>query len=342
MGIEDTKQLKILSAIARIHHSVGASLEVEEIAQIIIDELVEIVGCDAAAIMLIRGQTVDVIAEKGFKKTFANGVCHVDLPVIQHIINTKEGIYTNDIASSPAAACVPSGCTMNSLIFTPITIDGEVAGMIFLASGQHDIITDEDLQFVQRLVKEISIIFKRSFQFSKVKFLSIRDVLTGSFNRRKFDEDIVVELDRAKRYGRDLSLLMLDIDWFKRYNDLYGHQKGDAVLKQLVHVLTCNLRSSDRIYRYGGEEFAILAPETNKEEGQKLACKLQKIIEQERFVDEEQSQPGQKLTISVGVAGFPIDAEEPEALVAAADRALYEAKQTGKNKVCVYNAEYNS
>jgi diguanylate cyclase (GGDEF)-like protein len=127
---------------------------------------------------------------------------------------------------------------------------------------------------------------------------------------------------------------MIDIDWFKKYNDFHGHTSGDNILKQLVEVIRKESRETDRLYRYGGEEFIIILPETGKLEAIKLANRLREKVEKTIFTGEELSQPKADLTISIGVASFPDDCEGIKQLIDAADQALYTAKTQGRNRVC--------
>jgi diguanylate cyclase (GGDEF)-like protein len=192
----------------------------------------------------------------------------------------------------------------------------------------------EGREFVGLLAKELSIAMERSLLYSKVLDIAIRDGLTGCYNRRKFDVDIVAEIAAAKERNGAASLLMLDIDWFKKYNDHHGHPMGDTLLKKMVSLLRSNTRPFDKTYRYGGEEFAILLPDADKEIALMVAQRLRNAVWAERFEGAEASQPEKKVTISIGVASYPKDARIPEELIAAADSALYKAKQTGRNRVC--------
>lgn len=331
------KQLKIMSAIARIHQVIGARLELEEISRLLVNELVGIVekstGC---AILLIEGSKVKVLAEKGFLVSMGMQEFTTDMPALKFIIETGQNIFTGDIWSSPAANCIPSGCTMSSLICVPITANEEIKGIIHLDSVEKNAFDEEDLSFVERLAEEISFVAERSLVYSRIKEQSIRDALTGCFNRRKFDEDIDNEIERARRYARPLSLAIIDIDWFKDYNDYHGHLKGDVLLKKLAALLNCNARESDRVYRYGGEEFAVLLPETDKEEAFLVTGRLKEVIELKHFEGESESQPNRKVTVSIGLSSFrfPEDANTKETLLKAADSALYRAKESGKNRVC--------
>jgi len=160
---------------------------------------------------------------------------------------------------------------------------------------------------------------------------AITDELTGCFNRRKLKEDLREELIRSERYNKNLAVLMIDIDWFKEYNDFHGHQKGDKILIRLVRTLSYNIRFSDKLYRYGGEEFVVLLPETDEKEAKEVAEKLRGKIEEKEFEGEEKSQPTKNITISVGIASYPKNGKSSEELISAADSALYLAKSSGKN-----------
>lgn len=333
------KEFLILSAIARIHKSIGATLEIDEVGKILVNELTSILKCNACALLLIECDTVRVVAEKGFNKILGDIELTPELPAIQHIINTKRSIYTNDLSNSPVSSCVPKGCEMQSLICTPVIVDDEVKGIIHLDAAQKGAFTEEDLQFVEILASEISVAVKRSLLYSEVKAQSLKDCLTGCYNRRKFDEDIVVDIACSNRYGRPLSLLMIDIDWFKQYNDFHGHMKGDQVLRKIGRLFKANLRITDKVYRYGGEEFAILLPETNRDQAIIVAERLREKVYNEYFEGESESQPNKKITISIGIATYPLDADSIESLIKYADTALYCSKQNGRNRITVYGKD---
>ena len=166
------------------------------------------------------------------------------------------------------------------------------------------------------------------------KKLSRIDGLTEVYNHRSFHQLIDTEINRAKRYGRPLSFMMLDIDNFKVFNDTNGHPMGDIALKQLAWIFTKSCRDCDFIARYGGDEFAIIFPETDKSEASLIGKRLRRIVEESRF-DKEEVLPGGTLTISIGLASFPEDAEDKNTLIANADKALFEAKSGGRNKIVI-------
>jgi diguanylate cyclase (GGDEF)-like protein len=162
--------------------------------------------------------------------------------------------------------------------------------------------------------------------------LAVTDGLTGLFNYRYFRDYFLQELRRAKRHHSFVSLIMLDIDYFKHYNDTHGHLAGDEVLRTLAKLMVANLRNIDVAARYGGEEFALVLSETNKASAWIVAQKIKELVEKHEFASEE-TQPNGKLTVSMGIATFPDNGDSVEELVHVADQRLYRAKAGGRNRV---------
>lgn len=166
----------------------------------------------------------------------------------------------------------------------------------------------------------------------KLKTQASTDELTGLFNYRRFRQTLASEIKRARRYGRPLSLVMIDIDHFKNYNDRHGHLQGNRILRQMARVIQIHTRETNVVARFGGEEFVILLPETRKEVALQAAHRLEEMIRKTDFPFQE-SQPGGELTVSMGVASFPEEAKTGEGLILAADSFLYRAKREGRHRV---------
>ncbi|MBI5496017.1 MAG: GGDEF domain-containing protein [Deltaproteobacteria bacterium] len=165
---------------------------------------------------------------------------------------------------------------------------------------------------------------------------SVRDPLTDAPNRRYFDDFLSREIERARRYGRPLCLLLVDVDLFKTVNDTHGHRAGDQVLRDLVKVVHGRLRRSEFMARYGGEEFAIIATETPITGAQRLAEGIRALVERHPFTFEERRIP---VTVSIGVAEWTSAFREAGELVGLADERLYRAKRDGRNRVCAGPAQ---
>ena len=167
------------------------------------------------------------------------------------------------------------------------------------------------------------------------KELSRTDGLTQLYNHKFFHQLLTTEVSRAARYGGEVSLLMIDVDFFKVYNDNNGHPMGDAALQKVAWILSETSRDVDSVARYGGEEFAVILPETPKRGAMELAERLRARIEEADFANTD-VMPQQNFTISIGVASYPEDAEVKSELVEKADQALYKAKTSGRNSVAAY------
>ena len=161
---------------------------------------------------------------------------------------------------------------------------------------------------------------------------AVTDELTGLSNHRRFQEVMDQELGRAKRFGSDVGLIMLDIDHFKSFNDTYGHQQGDVVLREVARVLRESSREIDEPARYGGEEMAVALPQTDLEGAYLFAERVRTALAALRVPRLDGDGPPLRVTASFGAAVMPGSAVDKEALIAAADAALYEAKRTGRNR----------
>ena len=192
----------------------------------------------------------------------------------------------------------------------------------------------------EQLVKELSelrVIFtsmarqiNNVYLTNRLRKESIEDPLTGAFNRRYFDKSIRDEANRSSRHKRDLSLLFLDIDFFKKVNDVYGHSQGDLCLIETVKICNTTGRASDQVYRYGGEEFVMLLPETNFQQAMIRAEKIRELIQQHSFSNLNEPAKPLKITVSLGVSAYK--GEGIEAFINNADNALYQAKSSGRNR----------
>ena len=204
-------------------------------------------------------------------------------------------------------------------------------------------IPDNVLDEIQKNIEEIitnfpvpednklDVIKKINFMYSRTRYLSLTDALTGLYNRRHFDNTIEREFLRSKRYGGDLSLAIIDIDFFKKVNDTYGHLCGDYVLKEVAYLILDNFRKTDFVFRYGGEEFVVILPETDIKSSQIPIERLRKKIEEYPF-----SFNGQRLQVTVSTGISSNNAENMETFLDNADKALYHAKQAGRNRIEIF------
>ena len=217
-----------------------------------------------------------------------------------------------------------------------LTSGGQFWGMVFLGEkADHSQYQEQDLELFFILCQILNSAWENLKQFKKIEELSYTDSLTSLYNYRYFHKRLIEETLRAKRFNRTLGLVMFDIDGFKTYNDSYGHQAGDRVLRQLGGLLLTTTRSIDIASRYGGEEFCIIMPEADSNECLKFMERLRRVIAHHPFKDEFLAFD-HHITISVGGAIFPSDAKTVDKLIYCADMALLRAKNAGKNKAFLY------
>ena len=171
----------------------------------------------------------------------------------------------------------------------------------------------------------------KSRDYEETYKLAVTDGLTQLYNHRYFQEQMIINVNNFERYGNIFSLIMIDIDFFKKFNDTYGHQSGDAVLKQVASILKKNLRTSDIACRYGGEEMSVILTNTPKEDAIATANKICIAVRSHTFTLANNQKA--KVTISVGVSCIAKDGKQPQELIEYADKCLYVAKENGRNQV---------
>lgn len=222
------------------------------------------------------------------------------------------------------------------VIVLPLRAGGQVFGVLALFRDKGRPLGKDQVQALYASVNHLSLALKNATLFSQVKIRAEHDGLTHVHNRRAFDERLVEELRRHQRYRHPMTLLMLDIDHFKRINDTYGHLVGDHVLREVGRLLSETLRSTDFTARYGGEEFVIILPQTGEEQAHVLAERLRSLIADARFVHAGQTF---SITVSIGTASLlPGALTKRKDLLEKADKALYQAKSMGRNQVCASGA----
>jgi diguanylate cyclase (GGDEF)-like protein len=215
-------------------------------------------------------------------------------------------------------------------IIVPLRTDKGVGGLIFLPpkqeGGAYSLL---DIQYVTQIVRFASI----AIENANLYWQATTDRMTKLFSHHSFQQNLEDEIARAHRYGKTLSLIMFDIDHFKKFNDTYGHLQGDIIIKEIANILRASVRTIDFTARYGGEEFAVILPEVKAKGAVVVAERIRKTIEQHPFKGEEGPL---YVTVSIGVAEFkPARIRSASQLIAEADKALYQSKEMGRNQITV-------
>jgi len=216
------------------------------------------------------------------------------------------------------------------LLAVPIASRGEVFGVLEIISNSTKGFTTQQRRWMDTLAANMAIAMQNAILYQQREREAVRDGLTHLYNHRFLQERLSQEVERYRRHGRVFSLIILDIDHFKRYNDTFGHPEGDKLLVDLAGILTRSVRQVDFVARYGGEEFAIILPECPPDQAVLVAERIRRNVEAFQNAHRDRY----NLTVSAGVAAFPADGEDKEQIFEKADRALYRAKEEGRNRVC--------
>lgn len=224
---------------------------------------------------------------------------------------------------------------MQSLLILPLVVREAAIGTLALAARRREAFSEEVRPALQLLANQLAIALSNVASVARLEELATTDGLTGCFNKRYFHDELKQRLQAAQRFGRKLSLIIVDLDHFKAVNDTHGHHTGDVVIRELGQILRRLKRETDVVARFGGEEFCVLCEETDTEGAYLLADRVRLELEATTF---ETDLGALRITASLGLATYPQHASDKQGLFAAADRALYAAKHNGRNQVCAPTA----
>jgi len=259
-----------------------------------------------------------------------------DSPVMQDALGNSRHIFEPDFKTSKYFQGKRHPLFQNDFfVCVPFMIENEIIGALNLNDNDKGFLTAADLDFILNAAEFISLSISNALLFEKVEKLSRTDGLTDLFNRPLMQSVLDREFSRCRRYGSTLSVVILDVDHFKKVNDTYGHQKGDEVLVRLAAVLRRFCRSHDIAARYGGEEFVLILPQTPSRGAWKITERIREAVAELYFQHEGADW---QVTFSAGIAEFDAQTTKtPAQLIQVADRALYQAKETGRNRTILGN-----
>lgn len=327
-----------LHTFLNLSKTLSTTLNMEELFRLALHLIGRALHVDAYALMLLdeAGERLVVKAAFGLPEDGALGLSlRLGEGISGLVAQTGQAMLVPDVSGEPRfleqeSFRLQRGC----FICVPLKIKGrEVIGVLNAQKPEPHGFSVGDLDLFQAVANQVAAALENAQLYQRTKELSTRDDLTGLFNRRHFFDNLEKEVQRARRYRRVFSLILLDLDDFKGYNDTYGHLKGDEALKEVARLLLASTRRADIVARFGGEEFVVLLPEINAQGAAVVAEKVRVAVEQYPFAGRS-SQPGGRMTVTLGVATYPTNSEDGLELVDLADRALYLGKQQGGNRVC--------
>jgi len=333
-----TKQLETLFNIGT---TVSQTLNLEELLGNVQDKVLEVMGVETSAIFLFKEQASEMVlrAYRGMSARFvrAIGVLKVDDDgFIGQVAKSGKPLIVEDVsANQKIAGNKADRGNIRSFVAVPIMAKEKILGVMGVGSRKHREFPDWEVRMLGTIANQVGMAIDNAQLYEHALELAFTDGLTSLYNRRYSMEQIEREFKRAERHKSSLSLIMVDLDKLKEINDTFGHHQGDVFLKEVGRIIRVNTRASDVAARWGGDEFMVLAPETDSRSARKVAERIRVQVEQFR------ARMGGKemgVTISAGIASYPDHAAVVTELLTKVDEAMYNAKRGGKNRSCVFSS----
>ncbi len=333
-----------LSFFINSSKALTSALEFKKVLKIIMEKAQTLIKCEDWSLLLLDEETQELYFEMSKEKKAKD--------VMNRRIKMGEGIagWVAKKGIPQIVADLPRDSRFNrsverrnynhakSILCVPIVNKRRPIGvleMVDKVSGEP--FEEKDLDLLVKLVDQAAIAIERSQLYQKMADLARTDDLTKLFNFRHLDQTLDLEIRRCQRYGSQVSLIFLDMDYFKLVNDRHGHLMGSKVLVEVAQILTNNLRDIDIIARYGGDEFVVVLPETNVDTTYQISQRLQQATRDHDFLNEEGLKI--KLSASFGISGYPVHAKNKKDLILLADQAMYQAKYGGRDRICIAKVE---
>lgn len=329
------QKLMRYSILKEVAESMSAVLSIDGIGPLIIEKTTKTLGKSGRALLFL------VDTEKQELMLSASSV--KNSPVVKAkkgdvfdrwVLRHRKPLMVEDAAKDfrfPSDGVDAGGAAFRSLVAAPLISENKVIGVLRVDSPEESAYTQDDLRLVDIISTIGAVAIQNSILYSRTQELAVRDGLTGLKVRRFFMESFHREIKRAARKKEQASLLMLDIDNFKKYNDKYGHASGDLVLKHIANMIMKVLDEADIAGRFGGEEITVLLWKKGKTEAAAKADEIRRLIKERPIVLRKDET---SITVSIGVSAYPDDAVTEEELIRVADARLYKAKAKGRDRVC--------
>ena len=319
-----------LSIINRLIMLVSSDMNIQDIFEGFAQELKKVVDADWATIAMVEGDKLRFLA---LSSTIGSAWGQDERIPLEGtatgwMVKEKKSVYEADITRHrrfwTGEHHLRQG--VRSVVYLPLIVRDKSIGSLIIASHRPDAYNSKQIRLLEQLALQIAVPIENAQLYARAEQRARIDELTGLFNRRHFEERLKEEIARHSRYGNMFSLLMIDLDSFKTYNDIYGHPSGDRLLGQIGQIIMESIRGADQAFRYGGDEFTVILPRTNSEDGYVVAERIREQLAAEMKAREI------AVTCSIGLASYPSDGVMGGELVNVVDTALYYAKRTGGDR----------
>lgn len=335
-----------LDALQNTSRNLVGSLYLEESLQHAMDMLTKIYGAEHCCIMLRDEHSGDfrIRSSYGLSNEFVQTCKNVEKnSLIALAAQSGQFIQSNQIGKDRTSlwSRVAKIEGLKSLLTIPLMGKGKAIGVVNVFSKNEKSWSAQEISFLSSITNQIALGIENSILFEEMETKAITDRLTSLYNHKYMYEEVAREIDEAEIFGYPVTMLLMDIDYFKNYNDTYGHPAGDKVLRQFAKILKESVRPDDLVARYGGEEFVVVLKNMEAVQALDVAERIRKGVEDYPFEGRE-NQPGGSVTVSIGIAQYPIHASNKDELIKRSDEALYKAKHTKRNAVVIYHSVLDS
>lgn len=327
-------QLKALNDMAV---AIASSLSLKQVAETVLRHGIELAGVHATCLALFHdesGRFRDWYTE-GLSEQFVKGLSFRPGGLAEQTLDAGGYVLSSDRAgSSHPLSALARQEGIRAFLCLPLISHARRIGVLYFYRQDHDEFSRDEIDLLTTFAHIAAAALENAELHQRALDQAATDALTGLYNRRVLDERLAEEIQRTRRFGQVFSLLLLDLDHFKRLNDRHGHVFGDSVLQALARILRMQARDIDLVARYGGEEFVFILPATDGSGARLVAERVRQAVAEADF-----ALPGGErvpVTVSIGIATFPENADSAEVLVTCADHALYTAKNAGRNRVYLY------
>lgn len=334
------EHLKDLGALYQLNQAMTSTLDQSTLFERMFQVLRDLTHCSRLVLLLYNpgSEELEIRKSHGIPAEVLDGIAfRLDEGITGIAARSQELVYVPDVTKDLRSLNYKGRTnSKGSLACLPLVIKQRLVGILNLHKDDLDAFSEQELKLIQAIGNQAAIAIENAQLYEKTRDLSNTDELTALANRRHFQGILKREVDQAKRYSTTFSLIMVDVDHFKQYNDTHGHLAGDLVLKRVANLLLQNTRGIDLVARFGGEEFVILLPRTDEKGALATAEKLRQCVHDEVMTGMAESQPLGRITLSLGIAIYPLHSKDVFDLLNMADQALYQAKSEGRNRCVVW------
>jgi diguanylate cyclase (GGDEF)-like protein len=335
--LESEKKISELEIVYKLNKMINSELELEKILDYLSDFIMESFNAKNCSIAIVYEGN---IKSRHHHKKF-DGIDEIENVVIDETLNSKIIGRIADAKSDFRLKSIMTDFDLKSIISFPLKVKKQAVGAIIIYLDSLRKIADKDCEFISLLADQLAIAIFNAQELSQAKESAMTDKLTGLYNRRYFTELLKESLIKGITQEKPLSIAMIDVDDFKKYNDKNGHVKGDELLTDIASILKNEARGIDVAGRYGGEELILIMPEVNGDTAFRILERIRKKIEETDFFGRA-AQPKGKVTISSGLVTCMYNSISYEELIELVDKEMYKSKSTGKNKInCIVMVDKN-